>query len=75
MLIKIELGFMVGSYGGFTLMGMLTPSEFKAGAALRSVRIGRITTRILGNILNFLRDDPLAYKFSIYFADNLKANY
>jgi dipeptidyl aminopeptidase/acylaminoacyl peptidase len=74
-----RVGIYGGSYGGFiTLMAMLTkPTEFKSGAALRSVTDwAHYNHGYIGNILNFPETDPIAFKKSspIYFADNLQGN-
>jgi dienelactone hydrolase len=74
-----RVGIYGGSYGGFiTLMAMLTkPTEFKSGAALRSVTDwAHYNHGYTGNILNFPETDPIAFKKSspIYFADNLQGN-
>ncbi|MCG9793850.1 S9 family peptidase [Flavobacterium algicola] len=74
-----RVGIYGGSYGGFiTLMAMLTePTEFKSGAALRSVTDwAHYNHGYTSNILNFPETDPIAFKRSspIYFADNLQGN-
>jgi acetyl esterase/lipase len=74
-----RVGIYGGSYGGFiTLMAMLTkPTEFKSGAALRSVTDwAHYNHGYTGNILNFPETDPIAFQKSspIYFANNLQGN-
>ncbi|MBC5838112.1 S9 family peptidase [Flavobacterium muglaense] len=74
-----RIGMYGGSYGGFiTLMAMLTkPTEFKSGAALRSVTDwAHYNHGYTGNILNFPETDPIAFQKSspIYFANNLQGN-
>lgn len=72
-----RFGIYGGSYGGFiTLMAMLkTPTEFKCGAALRSVTDwAHYNNEYTSNILNYPETDSEAYKKSspIYYAQNLK---
>ncbi len=72
-----KVGIYGGSYGGFiTLMALLTkPTEFKAGAALRSVTDwAHYNQGYTANILNFPETDSIAYRRSspIYFAENLQ---
>jgi dipeptidyl aminopeptidase/acylaminoacyl peptidase len=72
-----RIGLYGGSYGGFiTLMALFTaPSEFGAGAALRSVTDwAHYNHPYTGRILNLPQNDTLAYRRSspIFFAEGLQ---